>query len=124
MGVIIVYPVILSSCIHSTQLDREGLTNLHTYMFVEFGKGIFINKYAEIIIKKYASCQIHCCTLYPTLVSTEGKHIIHSFVHLILIRTVKPVGSIIGNIGTAVFFLTTIQLSMLILNLHRFKCYK
>ena len=122
MGIIIVYPFILSSYIHSIQFDIEGLNNLRTYMSVDFGKYIFIKRYAEINIKKYVSYHIHCCTIYPALGSTEVKHVIQSFVHLILIWALKPVGSIVGDIRTAVFFQTTIQLSRLILNLHTFKC--
>ena len=120
MGIIIVHPFIFSSYIQSIQFDREGLNNVRTYMSVEFGKYIF-KKNAEINIKKYVSYHIHCCTIYPALGSTEGKHVIQSFVHLILIWTLKHVGSIVGDVRKAVFFQTTIQLSRLILNLHTFK---
>ena len=77
MSVIIIYPFILSSYGHSIQFDREGLTNVHTYISVEFGKYIFIKKCRN---KDQEVCELSYSLLYYISCSWEHGRKTHDSV--------------------------------------------
>ena len=90
---------------------------MYTNTSVYFCKYILIITGRDSNSKKYASCQIHCCTTCNNFGSVLSKQIIQSFIYLKIMLLVKLVESSVGDVAAEVMFQKPYTLVLLFLHL-------